>query len=90
MIYRLKLEHKARTLFLINSFPPNSLMTSDTQCFSPRKECARNSEGSRGDMYGEACCESCPVTHLVQLWRIILLPDFTPDRFLDLSSPDDS
>ena len=33
MIYRLKLEHKARTLFLINSFPPNSLMTSDTQCF---------------------------------------------------------
>ena len=49
------------------------------------KNVPRNSEGSRGDMYGEACCETCPVTHLVQLWRIILLPDFIPDRFLDLS-----
>ena len=26
-----------------------------------------NSEGSRGYMYGEDCCESCPVTHLVHL-----------------------
>ena len=51
------------------------------------KNVPRNSEGSRGDMYGEACCESWPVTHLVQLWRIILLPDFIPDRFLDLSPP---